>query len=159
ARRCAGASDPGQARSTRPVEITGPTMFNRAKTPTLRCADSWALLALALLITSGCQTAHDRPLLPLLEAVEEQALVARLGTPTIVLTQATQKPAPVEVMPAVSAAVPPALFAQEAPIDLDGALQRASFANPRISLADELVRASVAERMLLRSFYLPTLNA
>lgn len=48
--------------------------------------------------------------------------------------------------------------AQECPITLAGALQEAGAANPTIALADEAVRAALAERLQARALWLPTLT-
>ncbi len=137
-----------------------------------------ALLALVFSI-AGCQTCggiSDRPILPLFGEVPpaQPAPIATFGPP-ISLEPASEliKTSAIEngqsVLPAVGAKEVLAgeatesralqsCFAQELIIDLDSAFRIANVDNPRIGLAEELVRAHLAEQMLAKSLLFPTLN-
>jgi outer membrane protein TolC len=64
---------------------------------------------------------------------------------------------PPSVAALLAPAIPPA--AGESPVDLQIALSLASTNNPTIGLAEEAVRAAIAERTAARALMLPTLNA
>jgi len=137
-----------------------------------------ALLAVAFSI-AGCRTgggSSDRPLLPLF-GEDPSVPLARLATfgppislgpgPELIRTGAAENEQP--IIPAVGekdilaggateAHVLQACFAQELIIDLDNAFRIANVDNPRIGLAEELVRAHLAEQMLAKSLLFPTLN-
>jgi len=137
-----------------------------------------ALLVLAGSI-AGCHTTDGtsgRPILPLIgEARYDQPTrLAYLGVPIFDesdsdLIRVSVTKAEHSLQPAVGKAAPPigerteasglhSCFNQELIIDLDNAFRIANVDNPRIGLAEELVRAHLAEQMLAKALLFPTLN-
>jgi outer membrane protein TolC len=94
-----------------------------------------ALLSLCMLI-AGC---HSIPLASMI-ADQDKSMRASFGKPSIA-QDATAMPAPNEQI-----------------IDFATALQRAGVENPTIAIADEAVRASLAEQMQARALLFPTLD-
>lgn len=147
----------------------------RLLSPTQRRPSQWLSLVLVTLAAAipGCQTAErssPRPLLPLIEPLREENSPVQIGFGTPIL--ATVRGTPTEITNIESSPVRlasgkaigepqalPACFTREATLDLDDAFRQASIENPRIGLAEEIVRANEAERTLARSLLFPTLNA
>ena len=137
-----------------------------------------SLALLATLLISGCQSsggANDRPLLPLIDCVRTSppVPVATFGSPVPLGPAEHTAPTAIGIensaLPAKAekhgpygttshAGILQSCFAQELIIDLDSAIRRANLDNPRIGLAEELVRAHLAEQMLAKSLLFPTLN-
>jgi outer membrane protein TolC len=119
---------------------------------------SIALLAVATALT-GCHANGDervRSILPLIEPIRPLTLVqnATIGPPI------PQEPGSGVIQTsAVLTELPAVCFAQEAIIDLDSAFRIANVDNPRIGLAEEVVRARLAEQMAAKAMLFPTLNA
>jgi outer membrane protein TolC len=143
-------------------------------------AGTLLLLLAAAFLMAGCQSSgeiSDRPLLPLFSEVSpavKPARMATFGTPIsteqgaeLIRTSAVREVPEVKraINTAEIAAVPsieiqplPPCFAREMVIDLDTAFRVANVENPRIGLAEELVRAQLAEQTLAKSLLYPTLN-
>jgi outer membrane protein TolC len=120
---------------------------------------SIVVFAVAAALT-GCHAngdVRDRPLLPLIEPIRSLTLVqnATIGAPI-----AREPDSGLIQSSAVTVDNLPAIcFTQEEIIDLDSALRIANVDNPRIGLAEEIVRARLAEQMAAKAMLFPTLNA
>ena len=148
------------------------------------CIARPALIALAVasFALSGCQTGSrvdDRPLLPLFGEIEvnEPVRLAMPGAPTTVESTPEIIPASgsyqqmdkvadtgkgTKDLPPIITRQPDlvlrACYAEEQVVDLASAFRLASLANPTIGLAEDTVRANLAEQMLARALLFPTLN-
>jgi outer membrane protein TolC len=131
---------------------------------------------------AGCQSVGtgDRPIVPLFGMLQdpEPRPLAVFGPPTVVkatpelvLTEINQDAGgdpkigareTKESDPANASALNDMIrscFVRDQIIDLESALRFAHVANPTIGLAEEVVQANLAERMMARSLLFPTLNA
>ena len=134
-----------------------------------------------VVVIAGCQSVGtgERPILPLFGAFQnaEPRRLAVLGTPSVVNTTPEivqtandqeggegPKIGPKEIKdlglenPAALNDMIRSCFVRDQIIDLESAFRFAHGANPTIGLADEAVRAHLAERMMARSLLFPTLN-
>ncbi len=148
------------------------------KNRTLRRYRRTKLAPLALLLVAftnaGCQSSgsnSDHPILPLFTSPELPPFAhsAYLGPPVetisslgLLQTSTAEQPAvnvkETLVGPAMDAQLLQSCFSQEIIIDMDTAFRIANVANPRIGLAEELVRAHLAEQMLAKALLFPNLN-